>query len=92
MFLPIFLKNVVMDVGNVVAVGWLAYTTCSCTSLLHELAVSGALSLFRPSRALFGIILAQVVLDLALLTGFGTMDMHEADVLVALALTSPEFA
>jgi len=92
MFLPVFFKNVVVDVGDVVAIGWLANTTCSCTSLLHKLAVCGALSLFRPSRALFGIILAQVILHLALLTGFSTMYMHEANVLVALALTSPGLA
>lgn len=92
MFLPVFLKDVVVDVGDVVAIGWLAYTTCSCTSLLHELAVSTALSFFRPSRALLGIVFAQVILDLALLARFCTMDMHEANVLVALALTSPELA
>jgi len=92
MLLPVFLKDVVVDMGDIVAIGWLAHTTCSCTSLLHKLAVSLALSLFRPSRALLGVVLAQVILDLALLTGFCTMDMHEADVLVALALTSPELA
>lgn len=92
MLLPIFLKSVVVDVGDVVAISWLAHTTSSCTSLLHELAVSLALSFFRPSRALLGVVFAQVILNLALLTGFRTMDMHEADVLVALALTSPELA
>jgi len=81
-----------VDVGNVVTIGWLADTTSSWAVLLHKLAVQGTLSLFRPSRALFCLIPAQVILHLALLTGFCTMDMHEANVLVALALTSPEFA
>lgn len=92
MFIPVFRKNVVVDVGDIVTIGWLAYTTCSWTILLHKLAVNGALSFLRPSRALLCLIPAQIILDLALLTGFRTMDMHEANVLVALALTSPEFA
>jgi len=90
MFGPVFGEDVIVDVRNVVTIGWLANATCSWAILLHKLAIHGAFSLLRPSRALLCLISAQIILHLTLLTRFCTMDMHEANVLVALALTSPE--